>query len=77
MFISAEIRLGIGFNAARDKLADLIRDGLLGRASGGAYDQWQAAGRPASRRGTPAPGPAADLIESQLTQNSLGEATGN
>jgi hypothetical protein len=42
MFISAEIRLGIGFDAARDKLADLVRGGLLGRASGGAYDQWQA-----------------------------------
>jgi len=51
MFISAEIRLGIGFNAARDKLADLIRDGLLGRASGGAYDQWQAGLAGAGPRG--------------------------
>jgi len=42
MFIGTEIRLDIGFNAARDKLADLVRGGLLGRASGGAYDQWQA-----------------------------------
>jgi len=42
VFISTQIRLGIGFDAARDKLADLIRGGLLGRASGGAYDQWQA-----------------------------------
>ena len=42
MFISTEIRLDIGFSAAQDKLADLARDGLLGRVSGDAYDQWQA-----------------------------------
>jgi len=42
MFISTEIRLDIGSDAARHKLADLARDGLLGRASGEAYDQWQA-----------------------------------
>ena len=42
MFISTEIRLDIGFNTAQDKLTDLARDGLLGRISGDAYDQWQA-----------------------------------
>jgi hypothetical protein len=52
MFISAEIRLDIGFNAAQDKLADLVRGGLLGRASGGAYDQWQAGLARVGPRGT-------------------------
>jgi hypothetical protein len=42
MFISAAIRLDVSFNAAQAKLADLTRGGLLGRASGGAYDHWQA-----------------------------------
>ena len=42
MFISTEIRLNIGFSAAQDTLANLVRDGLLGRVSGDAYDQWQA-----------------------------------
>ena len=42
MFISTEIRLDIGFDAARDKLANLARDELVGRASGEAYDHWQA-----------------------------------
>ncbi len=42
MFISAEIRLDVGFDAAQDKLANLARGGLLGRASGDAYDHWQA-----------------------------------
>jgi hypothetical protein len=42
MFIGTEIRLDIGFSDARDKLANLVRHGLLGRASGEAYDQWQA-----------------------------------
>jgi len=42
MFISTEIRLDSGFSAARDKLADLACDGLLGRVSGEAYDRWQA-----------------------------------
>jgi hypothetical protein len=41
MFIGTEIRLDIGFNAAQGKLAALVRDGLLGRVSGRAYDQWQ------------------------------------
>jgi hypothetical protein len=42
MFIGTEIRLDTGIDAARDKLAELIRGGLLGRASARAYDQWQA-----------------------------------
>jgi hypothetical protein len=42
MFISTEIRLDMAFDAARDKLADLVQGGLFGRASGGAYDRWQA-----------------------------------
>ena len=42
MLIGAEIRLDVGFNAAQAKLANLARGGLLGRASGGAYDEWQA-----------------------------------
>jgi hypothetical protein len=37
MFIGAEVRLGIGFNAARARLADLARDGLLRGASDDAY----------------------------------------
>jgi len=41
MFIGTEIRLDAGFHAAEAKLADLARGGLLGRASGGAYDEWQ------------------------------------
>lgn len=42
MFMSTEIRLDIAFDVAQDKLADLVRGGMLGRASGGAFDQWQA-----------------------------------
>ena len=42
MFIAAQIRLDAGFSDARAKLAGLVRGGLLGRASGGAYGQWQA-----------------------------------
>jgi hypothetical protein len=42
MFIGTEIRLDIGIDAAQDKLAALVRGGLLGRASAHAYDQWQA-----------------------------------
>ena len=42
MFIGTEIRLDTGIDAAQDKLADLVRGGLLGRASARAYDQWQA-----------------------------------
>ena len=43
MFIGAETRLTVGFGHAQAKLADLIRGGLLGRASGGVYDQWRTA----------------------------------
>ena len=37
MFIGAEIRLNVGFRAARARLADLARGGLLRRASDDAY----------------------------------------
>src|SRR6516225_3255975 len=37
MFIGAEIRLGLGFNAAEARLANLARGGLLRRASDDAY----------------------------------------
>jgi hypothetical protein len=43
MFIGAQTPLPIGFDHAQARLADLIRGGLLGRASGGAYDQWNTA----------------------------------
>lgn len=43
MFIGAETRLTVGFGHAQAKLADLIRGGLLGRASGGVYDEWRTA----------------------------------
>ena len=43
MFIGAETRLTVGFGHAQAKLADLIRGGLLRRASGGVYDQWRTA----------------------------------
>lgn len=36
-------RLTVGFGHAQAKLADLIRGGLLGRASGGVYDEWRTA----------------------------------
>jgi hypothetical protein len=42
MFIGAEVRLDLGFDAVQAKLAYLVRGGLLPRASGGAYDEWQA-----------------------------------
>ena len=42
MFIGAEVQLDLGFDAVQARLADLIRGGLLPRASGGAYDEWQA-----------------------------------
>ena len=42
MFIGAGIRLDVGFNAAQARLTNLVRGGLLRRASGGAYDEWQA-----------------------------------
>jgi hypothetical protein len=43
MFIGAEMPLTVGFDDARAGLAQLIRGGLLGRASGGAYDEWRTA----------------------------------
>lgn len=43
MFIAAETQLTAGFSHARARLATLIRGGLLGRASGGAYDEWRTA----------------------------------
>jgi hypothetical protein len=52
MFISTESRLDIGFSAAQDRLADLACDGLLGRVSGEAYDQWQAGLAQAGSQGT-------------------------
>jgi hypothetical protein len=42
MFIGTEVRLDLGFGAVQARLASLVRGGLLGRASGGAYDEWQA-----------------------------------
>ena len=42
IFIGAEIRLDLGFDAVQATLADLVRGGLLRRASSGAYDEWQA-----------------------------------
>jgi hypothetical protein len=43
MFIGAETRLTVGFGHAQARLAQLIRGGLLGRASAGAYDEWTTA----------------------------------
>lgn len=43
MFIGAETRLTVGFGHAQAKLANLIRGGLLRRASSGAYDHWSSA----------------------------------
>jgi hypothetical protein len=42
LFIGAEIRLDVGFHAAQARLVNLVRGGLLRRASGGAYHEWQA-----------------------------------
>jgi len=42
MFIGSEVRLDLDFDAVRARLAYLVRGGLLPRASGGAYDEWQA-----------------------------------
>jgi hypothetical protein len=42
VFIGAESRLDVGFHAAQARLANLVRGGLLRRASGGAYHEWQA-----------------------------------
>ena len=42
MFIGAEIRLDLDFDAVQATLVNLVRGGLLRRASSGAYDEWQA-----------------------------------
>ena len=42
MFIGAEVQLDLGFAAVQARLANVVRGGLLQRASGGAYDEWQA-----------------------------------
>jgi len=42
VFIGAEVRLDLGFDAVQARLATLVRGGLLHRASDGAYDEWQA-----------------------------------
>jgi hypothetical protein len=42
MFIGAEVQLDLGFDATQARLATLVRGGLLPRASGGAYEEWQA-----------------------------------
>ena len=39
VFLGAEIRLDVGFNAAQARLANLARGGLLRRASHDAYDE--------------------------------------
>ena len=39
VFLGAKIRLDVGFNAARARLANLARGGLLRRASHDAYDK--------------------------------------
>ena len=41
MFIGAEVRLGLGFATAQQRLANIFRGGLLGRASGEAYRDLQ------------------------------------
>jgi hypothetical protein len=42
VFLGAEIRLDISFGAAQARMANLADGGLLRRASGGAYAEWQA-----------------------------------
>src|SRR6516162_121010 len=42
MFIGAEIRLDLDFDAVQATLVNLVRGGLLRRASDSAYDEWQA-----------------------------------
>jgi len=41
MFIGAEIRLDVGFNAAQAKMANLVHGGLLWRASEDAFREWR------------------------------------
>jgi hypothetical protein len=42
MFIGAEVQLDLSFDAVQARMANLVRGGLLSRASGDAYDQWRA-----------------------------------
>jgi hypothetical protein len=42
MFIGAEVRLDLGFDTVQARMVTLVRGGLLPRASGGAYGEWQA-----------------------------------
>jgi hypothetical protein len=42
MFIGTEVRMEVSFDAAQARLATMARGGRLGRASSGAYDEWQA-----------------------------------
>ena len=42
MFVGAEVQLDLGFDAVQARLVNLVRGGLLPRASGGAYHEWQA-----------------------------------
>jgi len=42
VFIGAEVRLDVGFNAAQARLANLAHGGLLRHASDDAYDRWGA-----------------------------------
>jgi hypothetical protein len=52
VFVGAEIRLDVGFSAAQARLGNLARDGLLRRASGAAFDEWQAGLARVGPRGT-------------------------
>jgi hypothetical protein len=52
VFIGAEIRLDVSIHAAQARLANQARGGLLRRASGSAYDEWQADLARAGPRGT-------------------------
>jgi hypothetical protein len=52
MFTGTSIRLDADSNTAAARLANLARGGLLGRASGRAYDQWQAGLARVGPRGT-------------------------
>ena len=52
MFTGTEIRLDATFDAVQARLTKLARGGMLGRASGRAYDEWQAALARAGLHGT-------------------------
>jgi len=42
MFVGAQVQLDLGFYVVQARLVNLVRGGLLRRASGGAYEEWQA-----------------------------------